>query len=104
MDRFESIYQQWSDLADGSYNTLPANPNLTPSQIDLLLAYAGGVESKFLGWNIRRQIAERAKLTDEQFMRFFNDTEVNKKYLAPNPSINPPANKPFASGVFNWRW
>jgi len=68
------------------------NPNLTLEQIDLL--YNAGVD--------KDQLARFPKLTDEQFMRAFNDG--NKKSLALNPSINPPAKQPFASGVFNWRW
>jgi uncharacterized protein YneF (UPF0154 family) len=87
MDRFESIYQQWMNKAENSYDTLPANPNLTPSQIDLLLAYAEGVEYAGHGENIKEQIAAHAKLTDEQFMRIFNDKMVGGTFLTSNPNL-----------------
>ena len=86
---------------DFDKNHLAENPNLTPEQIDLLYQ-TKGVD--------KDNLAAYSKLTDEQFMRFFNDGDLFrklgvKKYLAQNPSINPPpANQPFASGVFNWSW
>ena len=73
---------------------LTKNPNLTTEQIDLLYQTEGVIKD-FL--------ARNPKLTNEQFMRFFNDEDLDKDYLAPNPSINP-ANQPFASGIFNWKW
>ncbi len=71
------------------------NVNLTTEQIDLLYQ-TEGVD--------KDNLAQYSKLTDEQFMRFFNDEFVNNNYLAQNPSINAPANQPFASGIFNWKW
>jgi len=91
-----------SDM-DNTY--LAANTNLTPEQIDLL--YKTGEIY------VQEYLAKYSKLTEEQFLRFFNDKRLNKfgdydfsqiASLAQNPSINPPANQQFASGVFNWRW
>ena len=73
---------------------LAQNPNLTPKQIDLL--YDAGSD--------KESLAQYPKLTDEQFLRAFNDGLKYKLLLTKNPSINAPANKPFASGVFNWSW
>jgi len=73
---------------------LAQNDHLTTEQIDLLYNTLEDVG--------KNHLAQYPKLTDKQFMRAFNDG--NKKSLAQNPSINHPANKPFASGVFNWRW
>jgi len=73
---------------------LAQNPNLTPKQIDLL--YDAGSD--------KESLAQYPKLTDEQFLRAFNDGLKYKLLLTKNPSINAPANKPFASGIFNWSW
>ena len=75
---------------------LALNPNLTTEQIDLLYDAGEGVDKDAL--------AQFSKLTDEQFLRAFNDGKTDKDALATNPSINPPANQQFASGIFNWRW
>ena len=75
---------------------LALNPNLTTEQIDLLYDAGEGVAKDAL--------ALYSKLTDEQFMRAFNDGKTDKNALAENPSINAPANQPFASGIFNWKW
>ena len=81
---------------------LSENPNLTTEQIDLLYENKGigSLDSN----RLRVNLAQQSKLTVEQFMRFFNDDSVDKDYLALNPSINPPANQQFASGIFNWKW
>jgi len=78
---------------------LTHNRNLTPKQIDLLYQTKGG----FMGANIDN-LARYPKLTDEQFQRIAVQTSAQRNFLAMNPSINPPANKPFVSGIFNWRW
>jgi len=81
-------------------NRLAQNRNLTPEQIDLLYQTKGG----FMGANIDN-LARYPKLTDEQFQRIaYRHSYAPRNFLAMNPSINPPANKPFLSGVFNWRW
>jgi uncharacterized protein YneF (UPF0154 family) len=80
-------------------NRLAQNRNLTPEQIDLLYQTKGG----FMGANIDN-LARYPKLTDEQFQRIAVQTSAQRNFLAMNPSINPPANKPFVSGIFNWRW
>ncbi len=74
---------------------LAKNPHLTPEQIDLLY--------KTKDEDIMENLARYPKLTDEQFMRAFNDGQTSKDFLAMNPSINP-VKQPFASGIFNWRW
>jgi uncharacterized protein YneF (UPF0154 family) len=84
MDRFNSIYQQWRDSAENSYDTLPANPNLTPSQIDLLLAYAEGVGAH--GKNIKEQIAAHSDLTPAQFQQLFKEYGF-KDELTQNPYL-----------------
>ena len=90
IDRFQLLYDVQSQNLKGY---LSQNPNLTPEQIDLL--YDAGAAKDYL--------ARHSKLTEEQFMRFFNDKDFDKNHLARNPSINP-ANQQFASGIFNWRW
>ena len=90
LDRFELLYG-----SGVSKDTLSKNTNLTTEQIDLLYQIEG-VNKNLL--------ALHPKLTDEQFLRAFNDGKTNKEYLAQNPSINAPANQPFPSGVFNWKW
>ena len=88
IDRFKLLYE------DVNKNDLALNPNLTTEQIDLL--YDAGADKETL--------AQFPKLTDEQFLRFYYDKgKTIIKSLALNPSINP-ANQPFASGIFNWRW
>jgi hypothetical protein len=95
VDRFQLLY----DSGVGK-NYLSQNPNLTPEQIDLLYQTKGG----FMGANID-DLARYPKLTDEQFQRIAVHTSAQRNFLAMNPSINPPpANQPFTSGVFNWRW
>ncbi len=84
MDRFDSIYQQWSDSAENSYDTLPANPNLTPSQIDLLLAYAEGVGAH--GKDIKEEIARHSALTPAQFQKLFTEYGF-KDALTMNPQL-----------------
>ena len=84
MDRFDSIYQQWSDSAVNSYDTLPANPNLTPSQIDLLLVYAEGDGAH--GKNIKEQIAAHSDLTPAQFQKLFTEYGF-KDELTQNPHL-----------------
>ena len=84
MDRFDSIYQQWSDSAENAYDTLPANPNLTPSQIDLLLVYAEGVGAH--GKNIKEEIARHSALTPAQFQKLFTEYGF-KDELTQNPHL-----------------
>ena len=84
MDRFDSIYQQWSDSAENAYDTLPANPNLTPSQIDLLLVYAEGVGAH--GKNIKEEIARHSDLTPAQFQKLFTEYGF-KDELTQNPHL-----------------
>ena len=102
---------QWSKLteeqfmrffnASGNKSSLPLNPNLTTEQIDFLYEIGN---KKGGNVNVKTNLARYSKLTEEQFLRAFNDGKTNKENLAMNPSINPPANQQFASGVFNWRW
>ena len=80
LDRFELLYD-WG----GGYGVknqiaeyyLSDNPNLTPEQIDLLY---NAVEDK-------DSLALYPKLTNEQFTRFFNDKDFNKKHLTKNPNL-----------------
>ncbi len=74
IDRFQLLYD-WGVPKI----VLSDNPNLTPEQIDLLY------ENKGAG---RVNLARHSKLTDEQFMRFF-DGEGFKEYLARNPNLTP---------------
>ena len=68
---------------------LAKNPHLTPEQIDLLYK---GEDMK-----TNENLARYSKLTEEQFMRFFNKVEdsrfglqdVNKLYLSANPNLTP---------------
>ena len=80
MDRFKLLY----DWGVGKI-ILSENPNLTTKQIDLLYENKGigSLDSKQLRVNLARQ----SKLTDEQFMRFFNDEDFDKDYLAQNPNL-----------------
>ena len=87
--------------ASGNKSSLPLNPNLTTEQIDFLYEIGN---KKGGNVNVKTNLARYSKLTEEQFLRAFNDGKTNKENLAMNPSINPPANQQFASGVFNWRW
>ena len=77
---------------DVNKDFLGMNKHITPEQIDLLYQTKGVSKENLSQW---------PKLTEEQFMRFFNRGTV---HLALNPSINPPANQQFASGIFNWGW
>ena len=93
IDRFQLLYEyDGGDL--GVWDSLTRNTNLTEEQIDLLYK-TEGVDKDYL--------AKYSKLTDEQFMRFFNDEDYND-YLAQNPSINPDSEQVFTKGLFNWRW
>jgi len=69
---------------------LSYNSNLTTEQIDLLYDY-GNDDAGRLNRNddVRRFLVQKSKLTDEQFMRFFNDEDFNKDYLAMNPHLTP---------------
>ena len=90
IDRFKLLYNSGANK-----NSLALNRNLTTEQIDLLYQTDGAD---------KHNLSRYSQLTNEQFMRFFNDEFVNNNYLAQNPSINAPANQPFASGIFNWKW
>ena len=63
---------------------LSANPNLTSEQIDLL--YESG-NKKGGNVNLKRNLARYPKLSEEQFMRFFNHEDFDKDYLAHNPNL-----------------
>ena len=91
----EEQFMRFFNHEDFDKDYLSQNPNLTPKQIDLLYQTKGADKD---------YLAQYPKLTDEQFLRFFNDEDVRNTHLTQNPSINPPANKPFVSGVFNWKW
>jgi uncharacterized protein YneF (UPF0154 family) len=88
-------------------NLLAQNRNLTPKQIDLLYWVLGNLSGNV---NVKANLARYSKLSEEQFMRLFNDDDYlenkhrYKNQLAMNPSINPLPNRQFASGIFNWRW
>ena len=73
IDRFK-LLNDWGV----SKIALSQNPNLTPKQIDLL--YDADFHSQL-------NLAHWAKLTEEQFMRFFNDEDFDKDYLAQNPNL-----------------
>ena len=66
---------------------LSENPNLTTEQIDLLYENKGigSLDSN----RLRVNLAQQSKLTVEQFMRFFNDEDFDKEYLARNPNLTP---------------
>ena len=78
IDRFQLLYEyDGGDL--GVWDSLTRNTNLTEEQIDLLYQ-TKGVDKNYL--------AQYPKLTEEQFMRFFNDEIVwNKNYFAKNPHL-----------------
>ena len=95
----EEQFMRFFNDKDVNKKYLAQNRNLTPEQIDLLYQTKGG----FMGANIDN-LARYPKLTDEQFQRIAVQTSAQRNFLAMNPSINPPANKPFVSGIFNWRW
>jgi len=75
LDRFQLLYD-WGVPKI----ILSDNPNLTTEQIDLLY------ENKDAH---RVNLARYPKLTEEQFMRFFNDEGVDKDYLARNLNLTP---------------
>ena len=77
LDRFQLLYDWGVDNA-----SLSRNPNLTPEQIDLLYTEKNGSRN-------RPNLARFSKLTNEQFMRFFNDKDFDKNYLTPNPHLTP---------------
>ena len=69
-------------------NSLAQNPHLTTEQIDLLYSQFGEVApSPIDSQNITKNLAAHPKLTDEQFNRFFNDSDVDKDYLALNTNL-----------------
>ena len=75
IDGFKLLY----DLGDISvWNSLATNSNLTEEQIDLLYQ-TEGLNKYYL--------AQYPKLTEEQFMRFFNDGEMDKNSLARNSNF-----------------
>lgn len=95
IDRFQLLY----DLGDMNvWDSLARNPNLTEEQIDLLYKTEGADKD---------YLAIFPKLTDEQFMRFFGNEDLQPQvheYLALNPSINPDSEQVFTKGLFNWKW
>ena len=80
LDRFQLLYELQDSDSDWSVkrNYLSSNPYLTTEQIDLL--YPDESVDKI-------GLAQFPKLTDEQFMRLFNDGAKN--YLARNPNLTP---------------
>ena len=80
LDRFKLLYELQDSDSDWSVkrNYLSSNPYLTTEQIDLL--YPDESVDKI-------GLAQFPKLTDEQFMRLFNDGAKN--YLARNPNLTP---------------
>ena len=83
IDRFKMLFEGASLVLvneSSMVNNLARNRNLTTEQIDILY------DHKKVN---KDSLAEYPKLTDEQFTRFFNDTEVNKNNLAQNPNLTP---------------
>ena len=80
IDRFKLLY-------DWGVNKiiLSDNPNLTTEQIDLLYEDNGGILLK----QLQVLLARQSKLTEKQFMRFFNDEDFDKDFLAQNPNLTP---------------
>jgi len=79
IDRFK-LLNDWGV----SKIALSENPNLTTKQIDLL--YDADVHSQILN---QLNLAVYSKLTEEQFMRFFNDEDFDKDYLTQNSNLTP---------------
>ena len=84
LDRFQLLYDWGVDK-----RLLARNPNLTPEQIDLL-------QGLDLTYELKKNLARYPKLTEEQFMRFFNDKDSEdaewsldlvKIHLTQNPNL-----------------
>ncbi len=92
MNRFDMLFNN----EDVDKDFLAQNSHLTTEQIDLLYSPRyRGVDKDYL--------AQYSKLTDEQFNRFLNNEDVDKDYLAFNPSITSPY-QTNRTGIINWMW
>jgi len=68
---------------------LSYNSNLTTEQIDFLYDYANDYVESNPYDDVKRFLVLKSKLTDEQFMRFFNDKDLPNRKLAKNPHLTP---------------
>jgi uncharacterized protein YneF (UPF0154 family) len=85
MNRFDSIYQHWVEPHQDNYDTLPANPNLTPAQIDLLFIQGVSDSLDHNRW-VKERLAEHSKLTPQQFQHLFDEYGY-RDHLAMNPNL-----------------
>ena len=67
----EEQFMRFFNDEDFDKDNLARNPNLTTEQIDLLYQSKYDIDRIYLG--------QYPKLTDEQFMRFFNASQVGNK-------------------------